>query len=114
VVTDDFACRVIPKLKALADNSRWLAMARCHTFGGMDESLFNYQKHNVSTHHGQDVRKRLAKHPRFHCPPVHCSWMNQVEQWFSILQRKRLRIVDFDSKDHLRAKIDQFIVEWNQ
>ena len=49
----------------------------------------------------------LAKHPRFvfHFTPVHCSWMNQVEQWFSILQRKRFRIVDFESKDHLRAKI---------
>jgi hypothetical protein len=40
--------------------------------------------------------------------------MNQVEQWFSILQRKRLRLVDFDSKDHLRTKIEQFIQEWNQ
>jgi len=71
---------------------------------------------NVSTHHGQEVCKWLAKHPRFlfHFTPVHCSWMNQVEQWFSILQRKRLRIVDFESKDHLRAKIDQFIEEWNQ
>jgi hypothetical protein len=71
---------------------------------------------NVSTHHGQEVRKWLSQHPRFrfHFTPVHCSWMNQVEQWFSILQRKRLRIVDFESKDHLRAKIDQFIDEWNQ
>jgi DDE superfamily endonuclease len=71
---------------------------------------------NVSTHHGQEVRKWLFQHPRFrfHFTPVHCSWMNQVEQWFSILQRKRLRIVDFESKDHLRAKIDQFIDEWNQ
>jgi hypothetical protein len=25
-----------------------------------------------------------------------------------------LRIVDFDSKDHLHAKIRQFIHEWNQ
>jgi transposase len=40
--------------------------------------------------------------------------MNQVEQWFSILQRKRLRIADFDSKEHLQAKIGQFIREWNQ
>jgi hypothetical protein len=111
MVTDDFAGWVIPKLKALADNSPRLAIARCHTFGGADEPLFNYQKRNVSTHHGQDIRKWLAKHPRFHFTPVHCSWMNQVEQWFSILQRKLLRIVDFDSKDHLRAKIDQFIVE---
>jgi transposase len=71
---------------------------------------------NVSTHHGKDVRKWFAHHPRFivHFTPVHCSWMNQVEQWFSILQRKRLRIVDFDSKAHLRAKIEQFIQEWNQ
>jgi transposase len=71
---------------------------------------------NVSTHHGKEVRTWLAKHPRFvmHFTPVHCSWMNQVEQWFSILQRKRLRIADFASKDHLRAKVDQFIQEWNQ
>jgi hypothetical protein len=38
----------------------------------------------------------------------------QVEQWCSILQRNRLRIVDFASKDHLRAMLDQFITEWNQ
>jgi transposase len=71
---------------------------------------------NVSTHHGKEVRKWIAPHPRFvfHFTPVHCSWMNQVEQWFSILQRKRLRIVDFESKDHLRVKLEQFIREWNQ
>ena len=69
----------------------------------------------VSTHHGQEVRQWLAHHPRFvmHCTPVHCPWMKQVEQWFSILQRKRLRIVDFASKDRLRTKLEQFIKEWN-
>jgi transposase len=71
---------------------------------------------NVSTHHGQAVRKWLAKHPRFvgHFMPVLCAWMNQVEQWFSIRQRKRLRSVDFESKDHLRATLAPFIREWNQ
>ena len=71
---------------------------------------------NVSTHHGKEVRNWLAHHPRFvvHFTPVHCSWMNQVEQWFSILQRKRLRIVDFESKDQLHTKLDQFISEGNQ
>jgi hypothetical protein len=70
---------------------------------------------NVSTHHGKEVRKWLAKHPRFvvHFTPVHCSWMNQIEQWCSILQRQRLRIVDFDAKDHLRAKLEPFIREWH-
>jgi transposase len=71
---------------------------------------------HVSTHHGQEVRKWLAAHPRVvvHFTPVHGSRMNQVEQWFSILQRTRLRMVDFASKDHLRAMLDQFITEWNQ
>ena len=71
---------------------------------------------NVSTHHGKQVRAWLEKHPRFrlHFTPVHCSWMNQVEQWFSILQRKRFRIADFKDKADLAAKIHQFIIEWNQ
>ncbi|MGH8066346.1 MAG: IS630 family transposase [Candidatus Entotheonellia bacterium] len=71
---------------------------------------------HVSTHHGKDVTRWLAKHPRVvvHFTPVHCSWMNQVAQWFSILQRKRLRIVDVESKEHLRMTLEQFMCEWNQ
>jgi transposase len=46
--------------------------------------------------------------------PVHCSWMNQVEQWFSIIQRKRLRVADFDSLQDLEQSILDFIVEWNE
>jgi transposase len=70
----------------------------------------------VSTHHGKEVCTWSVKHPRFvfHFTPVHGSWMNQVEQWFSIFQRKRLRIADFESTAHLQAKIEQFIREWNQ
>jgi transposase len=71
---------------------------------------------NVSTQHGKEVTRWLAHHPRFvvHFTPVPCSWMNHVEQRFSILQRKRLRMADFTSKDHWRAKLEQFIGEWNQ
>lgn len=71
---------------------------------------------NVSTHHGKKVRAWLAEHPRFrfHFTPPYCSWTNQVEQWFSILQRKRFRVADFESLDDLRAKTLAFIAEWNQ
>jgi len=71
---------------------------------------------NLKVHSGKQVQAWLAAHPRFrfHFTPVHCSWMNQVEQWFSILQRKRLRVADFESLDDLRAKIDLFIAQWNQ
>jgi transposase len=71
---------------------------------------------NVRTQHGKEVTRWFAQHPRFvvHFTPVHGSWMNHVEQWFSLLQRKRLRIAEFTSKDHLHAKLEQFIREWNQ
>jgi hypothetical protein len=71
---------------------------------------------NVRTHHGKLVRAWLATRPRFrfHFTPVHCSWMNQVEQWFSILQRKRLRVPNFDDLQDLEQKILAFIDEWNQ
>jgi transposase len=70
---------------------------------------------NVSVHHGTLVRAWLAAHPRFvlHFTPVHCSWMNQVEQWFSILRRKRLRNVNFTDLRDLAAKITAFIDQWN-
>jgi len=55
---------------------------------------------NVRTHKGKQVMAWLAMHPRFvfHFTPVHGSWMNQVEQCFGVLQRKRLRLSDFASK----------------
>ena len=40
--------------------------------------------------------------------------MNQVEQWFSILQRKRLGVSDFASLAELEARVGAFITEWNQ
>lgn len=71
---------------------------------------------NVRMHKGKQVQAWLAEHPRFvfHHPPVHCSWMNQVEQWFGILKRKRLRIADFPGKDQLAERLMAFIREWNE
>lgn len=71
---------------------------------------------NLRMHKGKQVQAWLAKHPRFvfHHPPVHCSWMNQVEQWFGILQRKRLVIADFASKAELAERLQAFIREWNE
>lgn len=70
---------------------------------------------NVRMHKGKQVQAWLAEHARFvfHFPPVHCSWMNQVEQWFSILQRKRLQIADCADKKHLAERLLAFVAEWN-
>jgi DDE superfamily endonuclease len=71
---------------------------------------------NLSIHRGKLVQAWLARNSRFrmHFTPVHCSWMNQVEQWFSILQRKRLRTPNFADLTDLEAKILSFIEEWNE
>jgi len=71
---------------------------------------------NLRLHTGARVRAWLAAHPRCVChfPPVHWSWMNQVEQWFSMLHRKRLRIADFADGAHLAARLHTFVAQWNQ
>jgi len=71
---------------------------------------------NVSMHKGKKVQAWLELHPRFrmHHTPVHCSWMNQIEQWFSILQRKRLTAPNFADLDELEDKLLAFIDEWNE
>jgi hypothetical protein len=70
---------------------------------------------NISIHKGKLVQAWLARHPRFqmHFTPVHCSWMNQIEQWFSILQRKRLTAPNFADLDILEERVLAFIAEWN-
>jgi hypothetical protein len=50
---------------------------------------------------------------RFVYTPKHCSWLNQIEVWFSILVRKLLRRASFRSTDDLRARILAFIAYFN-
>lgn len=71
---------------------------------------------NARPHHGKHVHEWLQSHPRvvLHFTPVHCSWLNQVEQWCSLLQRKRLRIVDVAAKADLQAQLMPFMAEWNE
>ena len=71
---------------------------------------------NLRMHSGQKVLAWLELHPRFcfHFTPVHCSWMNQIEQWFSILQRKRLSAPNFRDLADLESKLRSFIAEWNE
>jgi transposase len=71
---------------------------------------------NLRVHKGQLVQPWLAAHPRFvfHFTPVHCSWMNQIEQFFSILTRKRFGFSDFGSTLALKLKLDNYIRLYNR
>jgi transposase len=71
---------------------------------------------NGSSHRGQAAIDRLAK--RFpnavmiHTP-VHASWLNQVEIYFSIIQRKVLTPNDFTSLDQVEDRLVAFEQRYN-
>ncbi|WP_421659270.1 transposase [Leptothermofonsia sp. ETS-13] len=49
-----------------------------------------------------------------HFTPKHCSWLNPIQIWFSILRRKWLRRASFTSQAQLSAKILDFIDYFNR
>nr|WP_276603331.1 IS630 family transposase [Nannocystis pusilla] len=53
---------------------------------------------------------------RFHFvyTPLHASWVNQIEIWFSLLQRRVLRHADFPDADALLRAVRGFIRHWNR
>jgi hypothetical protein len=63
---------------------------------------------NGSSHRGEAARNRLMKvDPRIILvhTPIHASWLNQVEGYFSIIQRKVLTPNDFPNLDAIRMRL---------
>jgi transposase len=70
---------------------------------------------NLSSHKPKHDRWR-GRHPQVHIhyTPTHASWINQVECWFSILQRQALQGASFTSVDELRQAIDRFVESYSK
>jgi hypothetical protein len=72
---------------------------------------------NGSSHRGQRAAARLrAKWPNIILvhTPVHASWLNQIEVYFSIVQRKLLTPNDFANLAALRDQLMQFQQRYQQ
>lgn len=69
---------------------------------------------NLSTHKKND--DWLAAHPNitFHFTPTSASWLNQVEIWFGIFQRKALKNASFGSTEQLIEAIQAFTATYNE
>lgn len=50
---------------------------------------------------------------RFLYTPKHCSWLNQIEIWFSVLVRRLLKRKSYCSTDELSSSILRFIEQYN-
>jgi transposase len=72
---------------------------------------------NLNIHHGKRWREFNERHGwrfRFVHTPLHASWVNQVELWFSILQRRVLKFGSFPTKTDLERAVLGFIRHWNR
>ncbi len=71
---------------------------------------------NLSAHSTPKVAEFLDAHPHVHMhhTPTHASWLNQVELFFSILERRLLRRGEFDSVEQLAERIIAFIKDYNR
>jgi transposase len=75
---------------------------------------------NLNVHHDGPSKRWTRFNERhggrFHFvhTPKHASWVNQIELWFSILQRRVLRYGSFASKRALSASVVSFIRHWNR
>jgi transposase len=71
---------------------------------------------NGSSHAGQasiDRMKQAWPTAELVHLPIHASWINQIEIYFSILQRKAIATADLASLDHLAARILAFQHRYN-
>jgi transposase len=71
---------------------------------------------NLSTHKTQAVRSFLVDHPkvRLHFTPTYSSWLNQVELWFSKIERDLLARGIFTSVPDLARQIRTYIRRYNK
>src|ERR687897_3434041 len=71
---------------------------------------------NLSAHKTQKVRTFLAAHPtvRLHYTPTYSSWLNQVELWFSKIERDVIARGIFTSVTDLRRKLMRYIKHYNK
>lgn len=70
---------------------------------------------NLSAHKTTRVRDFLANHPRVHIhyTPTYSSWLNQVELWFSKIERDVIARGIFKSPSDLSRKIMRYIRKYN-
>ena len=72
---------------------------------------------NGTAHRGERAARRLAeRHPNLvlvHLP-IHASWLNQVEIYFSIVQRKVLTPGDFANLDEVAERLLEFQARYQE
>jgi hypothetical protein len=89
---------------------RWVAAA-CGELGDLGKKWKSGSLRNRASRAAflTDPARRI----RFAYTPKHCSWLNEVERWFSKLARSLLRRGSFKSREDLAAQVRAYIAYYN-
>ncbi len=83
----------------------------CKTVADLSGVTYNPLKTGIERRNWlQSDDKRIV----IHFVPFHGSWLNMVEIWFGILNKKCLKYQSFASVQILRETIEEFIETWNR
>jgi transposase len=93
-------------------NTHWnLSMCRC--IAHLSGVKFEPKKLRTGTQRRAFLTDPEHKHV-IHYTPKHGSWLNQIEIWFGVLQKRVLRRGNFPSKADLTRKILAYILYYNE
>ena len=88
-------------------NTHW-SLALCRTIARLSGVAFDPRSLKTGSQ-----RKAFLTHPEhkhvIHYTPKHGSWLNQIEIWFGVLQRRLLRRGEFQSKKDLTEQLLRYL-----
>jgi transposase len=96
-------------------HSEWLKFLRLIDRSTPKHLTLHLIADNYATHSHPEVKKWLARHPRFvmHFTPTSASWLNMVERFFRDITDKRIRRDTFGSVGELERAIASYVAQHN-
>jgi transposase len=93
-------------------NTHW-NLRMCRWIAGLSGVSFDPKKLRTGAQRRAFLTDPDHKHV-IHYTPKHGSWLNQIEIWFGVLQRRVIRRGNFRSKADLTRRIIDYIVYYNK